>query len=321
MMISKAIYEYTGQWRNRKQVSSHIQHLKRMSSRMPGASDRLKQEILRDAVELWEADRDDIANTNQIYEILMQIQNASFMLAGRYHEKECAAFALSQGRRRQSRQKIQAPPKPHIRPGNIMLDGEAHSLFHEIFNIASQDVHELSLEPLRSLRTRFLALSSVNHLIRTETSQYFASQLSFDFTHDREALRSFCALVTPIHRQCVRHIAIEFVEGHTQDIPNPSTTFGTYLSTNLPNLKTLFLTLIPRSPTDVNLRNLWTFDWHWGQQTKDFLSSLENFTATIVLSLRWEEDCDYFEENYVGIRGWKCIRRSEDQPRYVPESV
>ena len=292
-----------------------------MSSRMPEASDRLKQQILRDAVELWEVDRDDIANANQILEILGQIQNATFVLARGVQEMEHAAFALSQGRRRQSRQKIQAPPKPHIRPENIMLDGTAHSLFHETLNIDFQNFHELSLKPLRPLGTNFLALSSVNHLLRTESLQYITSQLSFDFTYDREALRSFCTLVNPIHMQHVRHIAIEFVEGLTQDIPSPWTSFGTYLSTKLPNLKTIFLTLSPRNPTDISLRNLLTSDYHWGQQTKDFLSSLGDFTATIVLSLRWEEDCDYFEENYMGVRGWKCIRRSEDQPRYVPESV
>lgn len=129
-------------------------------------------------------------------------------------------------------------------------------------------------------------------------------------------------MVNPIHRQRVRHIAIEFVDGHTRDIPSPSTAFGTYLSTNLPNLKTIFLTLIPRNPTGSGSPNqFWVFDYRWGQHTKDFLSGLGDFKATIILYLRWKEDCDYFEENYVGIRGWKCIRRGEDQPRYEPESV
>lgn len=214
-MISKAIYEYTGQWRHRKNISSHILQLKRMSSRMPEASDRLAQQI-RDAVELWEADRDDTGKINQLLEMIGKIQNATFVLARRLQEIESAAIALSQGRRRQSRQKIRAPPKAPIRLEQIMLDGPAHSLFHEIFNIASQDVQELSLKPLRPLGTNFLALSSVNHLLRTESLQYITSQLSFDFTHDREALWSFCALVNPIHRHNVRHIAIEFVEGHAR---------------------------------------------------------------------------------------------------------
>ena len=58
-MISKAIYEYTGQWRNRKHISSHLQQLRKISSRMPDAWDRLTLQISRDAVELGEADRDE----------------------------------------------------------------------------------------------------------------------------------------------------------------------------------------------------------------------------------------------------------------------
>lgn len=251
-MISKVIYEYTGQWRSRKQISSHIQQLRNISSRMPEAWDRLTQQVARGVAELGEADRDDIFKTNQI---LGRIQDATFVLARRNHEIQYAAFALSQRRRRQSPPKIQAPPKKHIRPEKVLLDGSAPSLFHEILNIDSQDVHELSLKPSRPLGSDFLALSSVNHVLRTETLQYVMSHLSFDFTHDREALQSFCTMVNPIHRQHVRHIAIEFVDGHTPDIPSPSTTFGTYLSTNLPNLKTIFLTLIPRNPTDNDILN------------------------------------------------------------------
>ena len=290
-----------------------------MSSRMPEASDRLTQQLVRATVELQEADRQDTAKVNQI---LGQTQNATSVLARRNHEIEYAAFALSQRRRRQSRQKIEAPPKPRIRSEKITLDGPAHSLFHKVSLIASQDVHELSLLSLRPLGSNFLALSSVNHLLRTQVLQYLVSQLSFDFTHDNEALQSFCKLVSPIHRQNVRHIAIEYVDGHTQDVVGSSTTFSTYLSTNLPNLKTIFLTLIPRNPTYSDILNhYWVFDYHWGQQTKDFLSNLGDFKTTIILNLRWKEDCDYFEENYVGIRGWKCIRRSEDQPRYEHVSV
>lgn len=64
-MISKAIYEYTGQWRDRKKISSHIQQLRKISSRMPEAWDRLTQQVARDVAELGEADRDDISKTNR----------------------------------------------------------------------------------------------------------------------------------------------------------------------------------------------------------------------------------------------------------------
>lgn len=312
-MISNVIFEYTGQRRDRKQISSHIQALRRISSRMPEASDRLTQQIVRAAAELREADTEDKIKVDRI---LGRIQNATFVLARRNQEIQYAAFADSQRRRRQSRREIQTPPKRRMRLENITLDGQAHTLLHEVLYIASQNDHELSFQPLRPLGDNFLALSSVNHRFRTEVLQYIESHLSFAFTNDTVALQSFCTLVEPIHRQQVRHIAIDIVDIDARDVPTPSTTFGTYLSTNLPNLKTVFLTLIPRDPTRSH-----TFGYKWGQQTEDFLSSLGTWKATVVLSLRWKEDCDYFESRYVGIRGWRCIRRSEDPGENEQRSV
>ena len=306
-VIARFIYECTGEFRNRKQVASHIQNLKKLSSSMPEAADRLKQQIDRATAELREADMDDTA---QIDEIIRPIQNAVSMLARRNQEIEFAAFARSQRRRRQSRRKTQPPAKPPIRKD--VLEDPPPSLFHELSQIASQNDHKLLLQPLRPLGSNFLALSLVNKLFRTEVLQYIESHLSFDFTGDAFALPSFCELVSPVHRQRVRHLAIEFVDGHIPDVQGPSTTFGAYLSTNLPNLKTVFLTLIPRNPTRINVR-----DWEWGQPIEDFLSCLGDSKATIILNLRWREDCDYFEGKHVGTRGWRCIRRSENPDEHA----
>ncbi|CAD6589615.1 MAG: hypothetical protein ASARMPREDX12_003904 [Alectoria sarmentosa] len=313
-MISNVIFEYTGQWRNRKQISSHIQALRRISSRMPEASDRLTQQIVRAAAELREADTEDEIKVDRI---LGQIQNATFVLARRNQDTQYAAFADSQRRRRQSRREIQAPPKRRMRLENITLDGQGHTLLHEVLYIASQNDHELSFQPLRPLGDNFLALSSVNHRFRTEVLQYIESHLSFAFTNDTVALQSFCTLVEPIHRQQIRHIAIDIVDTDARDVPSPSTTFGIYLSTNLPNLKTVFLTLIPRDPT----RSHTVGHHQWGQQTEDFLSSLGTWKATVVLSLQWKEDCDYFESKYVGLRGWRCIIRRSEVPSEYEQST
>ena len=146
---------------------------------MPEASDCLTQQIVRAAAELQEADKEDIAKINQI---LGQIRNATFVFARRNEEKKNATFALSQRRRRQSHREIQVRPKPRIRAENITLDNPAHSLFHEISRFASPNDHALSLQPLQPLGRNFLALSSVNHLFRTEALQHIESHLSFDFT-------------------------------------------------------------------------------------------------------------------------------------------
>ena len=245
--------------------------------------------------------------------ILGRIQNATFILARRYQELEFDVYASTQ-RRRRRRQKvvyIQAPPKPQIRPEKAPLDGPSQSLFQEISRFALQDDPELSLESLRRPGDNFFALSRVNHLFRAEFLGYIETRLSFDFTWDAAALPVFCAQIAPIHRQRRRYIEVDFVDEHS---PSPSsTTFGSYLSANLPNLRTVFLTLIPRDPRP-NCRNL--SDFRWGQHIKDFLFSLGDLKATVILTLRWKNDCDYFEKEYVGSRGWRCIQFSEapDEP-------
>lgn len=306
-MISSIIFEYTGQPRNRKQISSHIQNLRRISSRIPEAWDRLTQQIVGAVAELREADSEDTA---QIDEILGRIQDPTFVLARRNQEIQHAAFALSRRGRRQNRPKTQTAPKSPIRPERIVLRGPPPSLFHEISHFASQNDHEFSLQSSQPLGRNFLALGLVNHRFRTEVLQHIESRLSFDFTFDPSALPLFCTNVQSTNREHVRHLAIEIVD--SPRLVGPWTTFGTYLSTNLPNLKTVFLTLIPRDPTRNDFRND-LLDFQWGQETEAFLSNLGDWKATIILYLRWEEDCDYFEEKYVGDRGWRCIRRDEDE--------
>ena len=116
-MISQVILEYTGQIRNRKKVSSHMQHLKKISDRMLHDPDRLTEQIVGAAAELREANTEDIANINLV---LRRIQNAIFVLAKRKDEMELAAFDISRRRRRQGRGKIQALPKSQIRPKRIL---------------------------------------------------------------------------------------------------------------------------------------------------------------------------------------------------------
>ena len=302
-LISQIILEYTGFSRNRKQVSSHIQSLGRISDRIPEESSRLtqhfKQQLVRAAAKLSEANRED---TNTIEQILGQIQQVSFLLARRNRQTEVAP---TQRRRRQRKRNAQAPPKPPIRSARILPDSPNHSLFHEISRFAPQNDRELSLQLLRPLASNFLALSSVNRFSRTDALQYIESRLSFDFTWDANDLKAFCAHIKPIYRQQVRHIAIEFIESHAPDLLTSPTTLGAYLSDNLPNLHKVFLTLIPRDPVWVPW-HLVLMDVSRWVHSERFLSSLGDLKATVVLSLR-SMDCEYFEGKYVGVRGWRYI--------------
>ena len=302
-LISQVILEYTGLSRDRKKVSSHIQQLGRISARVPEESSRLTQQftqqLVRDAAKLSEANREDTAKIDQI---LRQMQQATFILAKRNRQIE---LAPAQRRRRQCSGNAQAPPKPQVRSEKILPDGPSNSLFHEISRFSSQNDRELSLQLLRPLASNFLALSSVNRFSRTDVLQYIESQLSFDFTWDANDLKAFCTHIKPMYRRRVRHIAIEFVESHAPDLLTSSTTFGAYLSDNLPNLQKIFLTLIPSDPVTVP-RHLVLMDISRWAQSERFLSSLGDLKATVVLSLR-SMDCEYFESKYVGVRGWRYI--------------
>ena len=296
-VISQVIHEYTGLSRDRKKVSSHIQALGKISDRIPEESSQLTQEftqqLARAAAKLSEANREDTAKIDQI---LRQIQQATFILARRNRQIE---LAPTQRRRRK------APPKPQIRSDKILPDGPSDSFFHEISRFTPQNDRELSLQLLRPLASNFLALSSVNRSSRTDVLQYIESHLSFDFTWDANDLKGFCTHIKPVYRQQVRHIAMEFVESHAPDLLTSSTTFGAYLSDNLPNLKKIFLTLIPRDPVRVPHQMLLLDASRW-VQTDCFLSSLGDLKATVVLSLR-SMDFEYFESKYVGVRGWRYI--------------
>ena len=302
-MISQVILEYTGLSRNRKQVSSHIQRLGKISARVPEVSSRLtqqfSQQLVRAAAKLSEANREDTAKIDQI---LRQTQQVTFLLARRNRQIE---LAPTQRRRRQRSGDAQAPPKPQIRSEKVLPDGPSDSLFHEISRFSPQNDRELSLQLLRPLASTFLALSSVNRFSRTDVLQYIESQLSFDFTWDANDLKAFCTHIKPICRRHVRHIAIEFVESHAPDLLTSSTTLGAYLSDNLPNLQKLFLTLIPRDPVWVPQHLVLTDVSQW-TQSEQFLSSLGDLKATVVLSLR-SMDCEYFESKFVGVRGWRYI--------------
>ena len=307
--ISQVIHEYTGRWRDRKHVSSHIQQLARISDRIPEETSRLTQlftqQLVRAAAKLTEANREDIANIDQI---LRLIQQASFILARRNRQMDLAPTQRRRGQRSGNAQ-VRASPNSRIRSDKILSDGPSDSLFHKISRFTPQNDAELSLQLLQPLASNFLALSSVDRFSRTDVLQYIESQLSFDFTWDADDLRVFCTHLKPIFRRQVRHIALEFVESHAPDLLTSSTSLGAYLSDNLPNLKTIFLTLIPRDPVSVP-DHLFRMDVSQWVQTDRFLSSLGDLKATVVLTLR-SIDCEYFESKYVGVRGWRYIGSGE----------
>ena len=59
----------------------------------------------------------------------------------------------------------------------------------------------------------------------------------------------------------------------------------------------------------------------WGPQIDHFLSGLGDVKATIMLNLRWDYDCEHFEDEYVGVGGWRCIQDGDVLSWSLPRSV
>lgn len=74
----------------------------------------------------------------------------------------------------------------------------------------------------------------------------------------------------------------------------------------LPGLRELSVELWPRDPTRKDKD-----DWAWGGQTVRLLEVLTGgFEARrwrVVVDFRWEGDCVRFEDEYVGVRGWREV--------------
>lgn len=77
-LISRFIYELKSEIRNRKQISSHIQHNKTIGSHMSRLPTKLTQQIIETATALREAD---FGNTSFVDRHIGCIQNAANVLA------------------------------------------------------------------------------------------------------------------------------------------------------------------------------------------------------------------------------------------------
>ncbi len=50
----------------------------------------------------------------------------------------------------------------------------------------------------------------------------------------------------------------------------------------------------------------------WGEQTVSLLDRLRGNKTRVVVKLRWQIDCQRFENEYVGMKGWS-IRKSGEE--------
>ncbi len=73
------------------------------------------------------------------------------------------------------------------------------------------------------------------------------------------------------------------------------------------NLRELFIELWPRDPTREDKG-----DRAWGEQIVSLLDGLRGNKARVVVKLRWQVDCQRFENEDLGMKGWRLRETGEE---------
>lgn len=128
------------------------------------------------------------------------------------------------------------------------------------------------------------------------------SNLMFEFT-EYTAFTSFCRLQSSEWRNNITSISLQHLEGYSNfPLEDPNA----ILNDAFPKLRIVHLSLQPRDP-----RRLRLADWEWGPQTKKFLKNIAHVKGKVSLELRWLHDCERFEREYVGEKGWEIVEKIE----------
>lgn len=286
MMISAFIFEFTGEMRDRKQVMNHIKHIKGFSCRMEGSLPRLSQQMVDAATQLQKCSPYDVP------EMTIQnnrIQNAASTLAFRNQH----AF----------RYRSSAPTTSSITFPRATTHQRAKSLFSNLSHFGLKHEDEILITPLPPMPKHFLALATVCSQFRAEATEYLGSRVCLEFLDNIETIQIFCRLVEPEHRQRIRNISIQVIGSLNRHNRSLSPNLSTYLNTNIPDLQILFISYIPREPNHLDL--WWLPDR--SSQTVESFSGPKRLKARVLMSMRWESDCNQFELERLGTPGWQCI--------------
>ena len=151
-----------------------------------------------------------------------------------------------------------------------------------------------------------LTLTLVSRQIRAEALRFLDSHLAVSLHDDIEALMCFQKLINAEHEARVKYVHLDFLEGRDKFSSVPSSELTKVLTSLLPNLKLLHITLEPRLPERLQRPKP-----PWGPESISFLSTLSEMTVKVRLSLRWKEDCKYFEEEYAKPQGWTRVPEAE----------
>lgn len=142
-----------------------------------------------------------------------------------------------------------------------------------------------------------LSLLRVSRFYRAECFAMLAPKMIYDFGFDVEALQDFSKAVSPAMLNSITQVRVTLVEGHMLPLPP------------LPELKMLHIDLWPRDPARSD-----SIGRAWGEQTETLLASLQTWAGILKvrLEMRWRDDCERFEREYVTNGAWVCVL--EDGP-------
>lgn len=342
-LLSYIIYELTGRARSRKQISSHLNNLKndygdeRTASLQRYSADPASS--LAECLESQSRLADQIASQNSPELRPVVAGYNSQLIAHHLQARErklrqtIATVELNHAPRtiiENSQFSIPSEPSA-ILPIPIASNGGRNaSLYREqklsdqsnedsglisprlshqegnVFTALDFDhnqTHALTIQPTFPVRHNFLALTLVNQVVRTEALAWLESNVKIDYGDDFDALQVLYPLLNLRARNCMKEIRLEFIEGFgTTDVRGLSA----FLNTQMPSVRTLYLTIHPRYPTPFR----WPFHpsrLSWGEKAKSILQEVESLNARVLLSLRWRDDCTVFENRYAARWGWKKI--------------
>ena len=159
------------------------------------------------------------------------------------------------------------------------------------------------------LNQDFVSLQAVNRQIRAEVLDgYLSYSELLHFLDSPPLIRELHTQSGPHTWQHITRVHVDFIERYASSSIDKLAFFGCFLTRIFPKLQCLYLLLIPRTTDGVNavtgLECSRRWSREWGERTSLLLSSLQHMTPTVQLELRFACDCEYFEQNYVGKRGW-----------------
>ena len=298
--MSEIIYELTGERRTKKQISNYV------ACHLPALERGLQpKKSPRKALD------NDLCETKRKVEKIQKDCNALLRLPIATSGGAESLLQSIQNTASQLHAAVQADQKFRSLMGNPnpALNGDVN-IFREFFRIVDDYAKDFDIYPAASLPRYFFSPLYVSRFYQIDVLPSLARSIVYDFGHDPRVMHDFSKLLNPGSQHYLKHVRIDMVEGsmrHNDTRPFSSErSLSTHINTTLPNLRTLSIDLWPRDPSRLDKDNR-----AWGEQSEVLLQDLSYVKAKVRLGLRWVEDCERFEREYVTNGAWQRVLEVE----------